>query len=101
MRPTSAPWKEVMRTKLKYNFELMELDDEIVAVPFGDRADEFRAAIRLNKSAADIFNLLKRETTEDAIVTEISSKYEDDDQKQIAEYVHEFLAGLKSEMILE
>ena len=37
--------------KIKYTFEKMELDGEIVAVPVGERAADFRAVLYVNEEA--------------------------------------------------
>lgn len=90
---------EVTRTKLKYRFEMMELDNRKVAVPVGDSARDFRGVVKLNKSAAEIFELLEEDTTEDAIVTELKKKYGDD--TSIEGYIHEAVDYFRSEGILE
>lgn len=84
--------------KLKYSFEMMELDDRMVAVPVGDSAQEFRGVIRLNDSAAEIFDLLKQETTEEGIITELKKRY--GDEPNIPDFVHEFLETLDGEGVL-
>ena len=86
--------------KLKYVFEIMELDDSAVAVPVGDDVQDFRAAIRLNTSAAEIFGLLKDETTEEEIVTELAKRY-GDNTEEVAELVHEFIETLKEQRLLD
>ena len=85
--------------KLKYNFETMELDDRVVAVPVGDGAQEFRGVVKLNESAAEIFNLLKDETTEEAVVAKLKKSYGDD--PEIVVFVQEMIEYLESEGILE
>lgn len=91
--------KEVSRTKLKYMFETMELDDQRVAVPVGDGAQDFKGVIKLNESAAEIFELLKQETTEDAVVAKLRKKYGND--LSVAGYVHEAVEYFRSEGVLE
>jgi hypothetical protein len=86
--------------KLKYTFETMQLDDKIVAVPVGQGAQDFRAAIRLNDSAAEIFDLLQEDVTEDDIISVMIRRHGDDPDK-VTEYVHEFIKGLKKEAVLE
>ncbi len=101
-RATNTPnssYVEVMRTKLKYTFEMMELDDTIVAVPVGDGAQDLRGVVKLNQSAAEIFELLKQETTEDMVVAELKKKYGDD--PSISGYVHEAVEYFESEGVLE
>lgn len=86
--------------KLKYSFEKMDLDDYIIAVPVGDGAQDFRAAIRLNSSAAEIFDLLQTDTSEEEIVSTLVERHEDD-SAEVALFVHEFIEGLKKAAIIE
>lgn len=60
---------------LKHTFETMELDDQIVAVPVGERAAELRGVIKMNETSAFIFECLKTETSEEAIVDALSKEY--------------------------
>ena len=54
--------------KAKYTFEIMEIDDQMMAVPVGEVADELHGILKLNQSAAAILELLKEETSEEEIV---------------------------------
>lgn len=85
--------------KLKYEFEMMELDDSTIAVPVGCGVQDFRAAIRLNTSAAEIFGLLKDDTTEEEIVSELIKRH-GDNAKEVAELVREFIEKLKESQLL-
>lgn len=85
--------------KLKYTFETMELDDHIIAVPIGEGAREFRGVVKLNESAAEIFELLKQETTEASVVTLMKRRY--GDEREIVGYVHDFINYLANEGVLE
>jgi len=76
----------------------MGLDDQIIAVPVGDSAGEFRGVVRLNDSAAEIFELLKQETTEEAVVAALKERY--GDELEIPGFVHEFIENLASEGVL-
>lgn len=84
--------------RLKYTFETMELEDKVIAVPVGESAKEFRGVIRLNESAAEIFDLLKQETTEEAVVAVLKERY--GDEPEILEFVHEFIENLTSKGVL-
>ncbi len=86
--------------KLKYTFEMMEIDDQLMAVPVGDGADEFRGILKLNASAASIFELLKEEKSEEEIVEVLSQKY-DSSPDEIKEDVHSYLVQLKEAGFLE
>lgn len=86
---------------LKYNFETMELDDRIIAVPVGEGTSSFKGIIKMNETGAAIFELLKTDTTEEAIVKEMEKEYEGDtyqlasDVKSIiADFVNKGLVAL-------
>lgn len=53
----------------------MELDDRIIAVPIGENSKEFRGVVKMNETAAFIFNLLKEETTEDSVLEALAKEY--------------------------
>ena len=61
--------------KLKYKFEMMSLEDQMVAIPVGEEAGEFVGVVKLNETAAFIFNLLKDETTEETIIDALDKVY--------------------------
>lgn len=87
--------------KLKYEFETMEMDDQVVAVPVGDDAEEaLHGIIKLNDSAAVIFGLLKKETTEDEIVEAMKKQYKASEE-QIRDYVRGFVDYLAKEGLME
>ncbi len=62
--------------RLKQAFETMAFDDRILAIPVGEKNDSFPGVIKLNETSARIFELLKEETTEEAIVETMEKEYE-------------------------
>ena len=86
--------------KSKYTFEKMELDGEIVAVPVGEGATELHAVLNLNEEAMRILELLKEETTEDSIVTQLMKEY-DGTEAEIKSAVHTYIEQLRQEGLLE
>lgn len=62
--------------RLKYMFETIELDGQIVAIPVGEKADEFQGVIKLNETAAYIFDRLKEDTTKEAIIQALEEEYD-------------------------
>lgn len=86
--------------KLKYEFKTMEIVDELVAVPTGDSALEFRGAIQLNGVAADILEQLKNDTTEEQVIEALLKEY-DASREDIAESVHRTVETLRAEGMLE
>lgn len=61
--------------RLKYAFETMDFDDRIVAIPVGEGAAKYHGVIKLNETAAFIFNLLQQETDEEFIVEALMKEY--------------------------
>ena len=86
--------------KTKFSFEIMDLDDGLVAVPVGDSASQFHGVLKVNETAVAILKLLEKDTTEEAIVDTLLQEYSED-KEQIAGYVHEFVEKLIKEGIVE
>lgn len=86
--------------KAKYKFEIMELDDSLVAVPVGDGAELFHGVLKVNETAVAILKLLTEDITEEAIVESLLKEYIGD-RKQVADYVHDFVGEMISEGIVE
>lgn len=86
--------------KLKYTFEMMELDDQQMAVPVGEGADEFHGILKLNGSAAEILKLLKEDTTEEAVTAALLEKY-DAQEEELRKYVHDYINELKEAGFVE
>ena len=80
--------------KLKHTFEIMEIDDQMMAVPVGDGAEEFHGILRMNQSAAAILELLKEDTTEEEIVAKLLEEY-DSTEEELQGFVHGYLEQLK------
>ncbi len=85
--------------KAKYTFEIIEIDDQMMAVPVGEEADELHGILKLNQSAAAILELLKEETSEEEIVQKLLEKYESSEE-DMRSYVHDYLAELEEAGIL-
>ena len=85
--------------KLKCIFEYLELNNDIIAVPVGDDANGLHAVLKLNKEGWEIMGLLAEETTEEAIVSELTERY-DNDQTSLSAYVHSFIQKLKKYSLL-
>jgi len=87
--------------KLKYTFVINEVADQMVAVPVGDGLGEFNGFIKMNDVGKDIFELLKEDTTVDAVVEALKSKYSDATDDEIRENVEAFTAKLKESGVLD
>ena len=86
--------------KCKYNFERMELDGGIIAVPVGEKAAELHAVLNLNEEAMRILELMQEDTTEQEIVTRLLSEY-DGSENDIYPLVHSFIEQLRQENLIE
>ena len=84
--------------RLKNDFITQVIDDVQYLVPVGE--EQFSGMLRNNKTAAFIVDLLKEETTEEAVVDAMCAKY-DDPPDEIAADVKEILSTLRSVGALE
>ncbi len=90
----------MIRMKLKYTFEIMEIDDQLMAVPVGENADELHGIVRLNKTGSFIFECLKEDISEEEIVEKLSEKY-DSSLDEVKEDVRSYLSQLKEAGLIE
>ena len=79
---------------LKYEFEILELGDEMVAVPVGQDAVKCSGVLKMNESAATVLSLLKTETSVETIVATLEKEY-DTPKDVIANYVQEIIQKLE------
>ena len=86
--------------KTRYSFELMELDDSIVAVPVGKGAEQFRGVLKVNDTAATILKLLEKDTSECMIVEALLKEYSGD-KEDIKKYVHDYIEKLRKERFIK
>ena len=86
--------------KLKHTFEMMELDDQIVAIPLGDGAADYHGVVKMNETGAFIFGLLKEDVTEEDILGAVSKEFALP-QDEIADSVKEYIAGFRDKGFLE
>lgn len=85
--------------KLKYEFEIMELGNDTIAVPVGEGAQEYHGVIKMNESASAIFEILKTDTTEEKIVSLLEKDY-DTPRAELAKLVHETIQQLQDRNML-
>ncbi len=78
--------------KLNENILTQEIDDTQVMVATGDTA--FNGIVRSNQTAAEIVDLMKEETTRDAVVDKMCAKY-DASRDEIAADVDMVIATLR------
>ena len=86
--------------KLKYAFEMMQLDDHIVAIPTGEGAENYHGVVKLNETGTFIFGLLKQDTAEDDIINALAKEY-NMPQKEIADDVRAYIDEFREKGFLE
>ena len=86
--------------KLRYEFSVMEMDGEYMAVPVGENAGSFNGMLRMNEVSAEILDLLKEDTTPDAVHRILRERYPDSDDREIGEALATFLNQLIREGLL-
>ena len=86
--------------KLRYEFVVMDMGDEIAAVPVGDGAVKFHGALKLNESSAFILELLREDTTPEAVHKKLKEKYPESTDQEIGEMLVTFLNRLIREGLL-
>ena len=84
--------------KLKNHFETMNMRDLLVAVPVGDDV-EFNGAVKMNRTAAVIFEMLKEDTTESDIVKALVQRFEAPEE-EIAADVRRYLEAFRQKDLL-
>ena len=86
--------------KLRYEFSVMEMDGEYMAVAVGENAGGFNGMLRMNGSSAEILELLKEETTPEEVHQRLRERYPDSDDREIGEQLAAFVNQLIREGLL-
>lgn len=86
--------------KLKCEFVLSSIADEVVAVPVGDNAQNYQLVLKLNEESGRIIELLNNETTLEEIVREIKKEYLVDDT-QVEHEIMDFIEQLKTAGLID
>ena len=80
--------------KFKYELDLVDMGDKVIAVPVGDGSNDIQGVFKLNKAGKEIVSLLKTFDSEEDVVKELEKKY-DGSTKDIKDYVHSFVLQLQ------
>jgi len=86
--------------KLIESFMLTDVADDVVAVPVGAAADKLQGVIRLNGTAADIWRGLADGKTEEAIASELVSRYDGVSLEHALESIKRVIEKLSTEGII-
>lgn len=86
--------------KAKKDYILRKVGKQYVLVATGRSSREFHGMIRLDESAAYVFELLKKETTQEELVSALMSKYPVEEAEARSD-IESFIAVLKEAGALE
>ena len=86
--------------KLKYQFEIVEMPDEVCAVPVGDGAEEFHGVLQLNDEAAKMLGYMGECDTPEQVLQKLCEDFPEDDRIDIAHKLCDFLNQLTREGLL-
>ena len=86
--------------KLRGEFLVRQVMDDIVAVPVGQTALQFNGMIMLNDVSKRIWDCLTQETDMESIVTALTDAFDVSD-REAREDIQEFLDKLRKMQLLE
>ncbi len=86
--------------KIRDGFILREVSDQPVVVAVGAASEIFNGMIRLNDTSAFLFDLLKKDRTEEDLVNALVEKY-DVDEETAKKDVEDFIEVLAQPGIIE
>lgn len=87
--------------KLKYDFEYMEMDGEIAAVPVGDNAWQFHGMLTINDTAKEILELIKECDGPEQVHKKLWQLHPEENFNEVGDKLCAFLNNLIREGILE
>ena len=80
--------------KFKYELDMIDMGDKVIAVPVGDGSNDIQGVFKLNQAGKEIVSLLKTYDSEEAVVRELEQKY-NESATDIESYVHGFVQKLQ------
>ena len=87
--------------KLKFEFVINQVADNMVAVPIGDGMEEFGGFLKMNDIGAEILEILKNDVTVEEIAQEMLKKHPESNMEEALETVTEFTNILKDNGIID
>lgn len=88
--------------RIKSDFTIQKVGSNYVAVAVGETSKTFHAMIKLNETAAFLWNrMTENDTTEEALVDALLEEYSGVDRATAEQDVHKIVEGLAANGILE
>ncbi len=86
--------------KIKDGFVKTEICDGFVVVPTGEESEKMSGVIKLNSTAAEVWDLIEECGNFETIVDRLSQKYTETDKDTINKYAEDFINKLKNAGII-
>ena len=86
--------------KIKDGFIVRQVAGSYIAMPIGERAEEINGVIELTQGGAFLWEKLSEDTTTDALVAELLSKFDVDDETARRDTIA-FVDNLRANNLLE
>ncbi len=87
--------------RIKSGFIVQKIIDDYIVVPTGDNIVDFAVAVSLNESGAFLWDQLKEETDENALVSALLQEFEGVDEETARADVTAFLVMLRENGFME
>lgn len=87
--------------KLLYDFEIMDMGDETVAVPVGDGARRFHGMLRMNAEAAQMLRQVQTSSSPEETMEKLRALYPEVSEQELSQTLCDFLNQLIKEGILQ
>ena len=87
--------------KLKYEFEYVEIDDEIMCVPIGENANQFHGMIKINDVSKEMLEIINECNNPNEVLDKMLQRHPEENKDELGNYLCEFLNTLIKEGILE
>ncbi len=86
--------------KLRYTFEIMDMGEEMCAVPVGDNCQQMHGILQLNDVGAKMLKYIAESKTPEEVHEKLCADYPEDDKNDIGQKLCNFLNRLIAEGIL-
>ena len=87
--------------KLRYDFEIMDMGEEYVAVPVGESAGKFHGMMRMNREAANMLRLIMVHPAPEEVLEELLRQNPELEKDDVGWELCNFLNRLIAEGILD
>ena len=87
--------------RLRYDFDIVDMDGDLIAYPVPRDGEIFKGILRLNEPTAYIIELLKEDTDIGKIHLALKARYPDSTDQEIGEELAPFMTALSQQGLIE